>query len=194
MRKQSGFTLIELLITMVVVGILAAIAIPNFKLTVQNNRLVTQSNDILGSLIYARSMAITIDNNASFPPHYVTICASSNGTSCSGSTNWQNGWIVQGYTAAVGAVSNASGTVANRVLRAYPGFTNTNTLNGAAVGSSITFYKDGTIPAGVGGNSFILCDTRGKTYARSIYLYVNGEARISPTAGKNLDGSTITAC
>ncbi len=193
MRKQTGFTLVELLVTMVVAGILASFAIPNFKLTVQNNRLVTESNDLLGSLLYARSMAITIDSNLTTPAHLVKICASSDGATCSTSNNWQSGWIVTGYTSAAGATSNTSGTATLTVLRAYPAFTNTNTLNGAAVGSSITFNKDGTTNL-AGGGSFILCDTRGVKYARSIYLYKNGEARVSQTAGQNIDGTSITAC
>ena len=189
MRKQSGFTLIELLTTMVVVGILVAYAIPSFKLTVQNNRLVTESNDLLGAMLYARSMAVTIAASQGQP---VKVCASSDGATCSGSTNWQNGWIVTGYTSAASATSNTSGSSVSTVLRAYPAFGNSNTLNGASIGSSISFFSNGT--ASVGNNSFILCDSRGTSYARSIYLYKSGETRISPTVGKNLDGTSITSC
>ena len=38
MKKTSGFTLIELLITIAVVGILAAIAVPSFQEQVRKGR------------------------------------------------------------------------------------------------------------------------------------------------------------
>jgi len=191
MRNTRGFTLIELLITLVVAGVLAVVAIPSFKTTIYNNRLVTEANDLLAALLYARSQAIT---QGASQAHNVTVCASSDGATCSGSTNWQNGWIVSGYTyppnaATVDSTATASAPVAG-VMRTYPAFGNGNTLNGSAIGSSIGFTSNGT--ATVGDSYFILCDSRGASYARAIYLAKSGQARISPTPGQKLDGSAIT--
>ncbi|WP_413785040.1 GspH/FimT family pseudopilin [Marinobacter sp. DY40_1A1] len=55
---QRGFTIIELLILMAVLGVVAAIAIPNFSRLIQNNQLTTTNNDLVGALNMARSEAV----------------------------------------------------------------------------------------------------------------------------------------
>ncbi|MBL4712788.1 MAG: GspH/FimT family pseudopilin [Gammaproteobacteria bacterium] len=87
MKKHIGFTLIELIVTMAIVGILLVVGLPSLKTMVQGNQLVASSNDLLAALTVARSEAIK--NNAS-----VSICESSDGTSCASTGKWQNGWIV----------------------------------------------------------------------------------------------------
>lgn len=199
MRKNAGFTLIELIVTLAVAGILASLAVPSFKTTIQNNRLVTQSNDLLGAMLYARSQAISgVANGTTNPPRYVTVCASSDGATCS-STNWANGWIVSGYptapTAAPGVATNLSvpSTTAT-VMRAYPAITGNNTINSSVLGSSINFKSDGTTDVTATNPYFFVCDSRGVSYGRAVYVSGSGEARVSPTAGKELNGTTAVTC
>ena len=54
----KGFSLIELLVTVSLVGILAAIAIPNFSSTLQTNKADTEVSDLQRALNYARLEAI----------------------------------------------------------------------------------------------------------------------------------------
>lgn len=56
--NAKGFSLVELLITVSIVAILAAVAIPNFNSTLQNNRAETEVSDLQRAFNYARLEAI----------------------------------------------------------------------------------------------------------------------------------------
>jgi len=83
---MRGFTLIEMLVALSVAAILVAIAVPSFQFMIRQNTVATASNDFIAALNLARSEAIKRGND-------VEICASANGSSCSGG-NWEDGWIV----------------------------------------------------------------------------------------------------
>lgn len=57
-KQNQGFTLIELMITVVILGIFAAIAVPSFTAFVNNNRLQSASNELASLLLFARSNAV----------------------------------------------------------------------------------------------------------------------------------------
>lgn len=181
MRKAAGFTLIELLVTMTVAAILVGLAGPSFKITIQNNRLITQGNDLLASMIYARSQAIELNST-------VTVCASSDGLTCSG-TNWASGWVV-GY-----APSGGSNPVAT-MLRSHAAITGGNTLNGYISGTataSVAYLSSGML-SGSNNTNFNICDSRGANYGRYMLVTGSGIARLSTTVGKQLDGTTAMSC
>jgi len=89
MKKNSGFTLIELMVTLFIVGILLVLGIPSLKTFMQGNQLIASSNELIADLHVARSEAIKLNKQ-------VTICESTNGTSCTnpGTGDWRKGWIV----------------------------------------------------------------------------------------------------
>lgn len=175
MSKQAGFTLIELLVTMTVAVILTAVAVPSFKLTFQNNRLVSQSNDLLGAMLYARSEAIALNTN-------VTVCSSTDTVTgvCTTSAAWAGGWITK-YT-------DNTGTV--QILRMEPAISGGNTLT-STFGASVVFQPAGTLTAGAPG-TFSLCDSRGASSGRSLSLTSTGIARVSTTVGKQINGTSLT--
>ena len=87
-QRDSGYTLVEILVSIAVVSILAAIAIPSFKYVTTSNRITTEVNTLLGDMQFARAEAIKEGRS-------VTVCEANNTyTACGGSTSWDNGWIV----------------------------------------------------------------------------------------------------
>ena len=56
--RQSGFTLVELMITIAVLGIAAAIAVPNFLSQMPQWRLNGAARQVMGDLMAARMQAV----------------------------------------------------------------------------------------------------------------------------------------
>ena len=91
----AGFTIIELMITVTVAAILVGIAIPSFRGIIASNRIVTQTNELVGAINFARSEAITRNSN-------IVLCRTGTDTSTTCSValgNWTN-WIVRNVSAA----------------------------------------------------------------------------------------------
>jgi type IV fimbrial biogenesis protein FimT len=85
--NYGGFSLLDLLVTLTIASILFGIGVPNFYDLTANNRLTVATNELITSLHYARSEAVTRE----VP---VSICASEDGQSCSGTSDWGRGWVV----------------------------------------------------------------------------------------------------
>ncbi len=84
--RHTGFTLFELMIGLAIMGILVSLAVPSFQDYGRNTRVIAAQNDLVTALNYARSEAI----RRSTP---VTVCATSNFTTCAAGTFWVNGWL-----------------------------------------------------------------------------------------------------
>ena len=143
-NRISGFTLIELMVTIAVLAILVAIALPNYQAFVLNSRMTAQANDFLTSLHLARSEAVK--RNAA-----VTMSARVG--------NWANGW----------RIADAGGNV----LREHPALEGASSLggamttitfrpNGQAVTTTFNLCNPGTaiapgrnIQVGVSGRAFV---------------------------------------
>jgi type IV fimbrial biogenesis protein FimT len=85
--RERGLTMIELMIAVIILASLIAVAVPSFRDASLGSRLAATANDLLASVQLARSEAIK--RNVA-----VTLCASSDGTTCAGSGGWEQGWIV----------------------------------------------------------------------------------------------------
>lgn len=87
MKSVRGFTLIELIIVMVIVGILLTIGVPTLESTLKRNRVVSATNELVSALNVARSEAIKLGQK-------VTLCKSTDGSSCNTTSGWEDGWII----------------------------------------------------------------------------------------------------
>jgi len=85
----KGFTLLELIITLSILGIITAVAVPNFVTMVQNNRIKNTTNHIISTLQFARQ-------SAAINRKTVTACTPlpSDTSSCALTYNWNNGVLV----------------------------------------------------------------------------------------------------
>lgn len=80
-QAARGFTIVELLITVTVLGILAAVALPSFGNFVRDQRVKTAISDVYATFIYARSEAIKRAADVQVVPN--------------STTNWAQGWTVK---------------------------------------------------------------------------------------------------
>ncbi len=84
---ESGFTLIELMVTLSVLVVLMALAVPSFQSMMASSNVTTTTNDLMATLAQARSNAVRRGAR-------VTVCKSANGTQCTTSGDWEQGWIM----------------------------------------------------------------------------------------------------
>ena len=188
MKKNSGFTLVELMITLAIVGILLLVGVPSLKTFMQSNQLIASTNELLSALHVARSEAIKLNTR-------VSICDSSNGTSCGLTGDWSNGWIV--FVDAGGNLTNTGlpCTAANTdcLLRVHDGIPDNQLsvsgldANSAAI-TSFTFTARG-MPKDVAGISesgtFSICsfdDSNNVIGSRAVVLSLSGRVRVSDNA------------
>ena len=162
MNKSSGFTLLELMITVGIIGIVMAIAIPSMRVFMQNDRLTTQINTLVGHLAYAR-------NEAVLRSQQVNLCTSKDGETCSGAAAWQDGWII--YEDIDG---NDNFTVGETILKVKQALDGGNTLS-STIGPTVIYDYRGFAATAVG--SFSLCDDRGVANMKSITISPTGRVR-----------------
>jgi len=111
-QSQNGFTLYEILITLLIVGVVMTLGLPNLTAFTQNSRVTTTANDLLTSLYLARSEAARSRTN-------ITVCGSIDAPPlprvCDGTFN--DGWIIFVDTNNPAAERDVA---TENVLRAYP--------------------------------------------------------------------------
>jgi len=181
--RRSGFTLIELMVTLSVAAILMAIAIPNIRNFLSNNRLSSGVNDLLHSIQVARTEAIKRQQGS------VVVCGTTDpaaGTAALSCTyNTFRGWFVfQDLN------SNWQRDAGEPVLETHTLIDASVTVKPDANGDIVSFSASGFAnPAGakVPTATLVMCDVRGVTAVgnnstgRALFISATGRARASAT-------------
>jgi len=159
-KYENGFTLYELLVTLLIVGIVLTIGVPNMSAFTANSRMATTANDLHSSFMLARSEAARSKSN-------VTVCASANSQDAAATCNgaFENGWIVfldlDGDLQRAGAGEN--------VLRRNPAIDPKININVNANATYFSYAPTGLGRGNVGGlpafQTAVLCDDRGNVIA-----------------------------
>lgn len=85
---QRAFTIVEILIVVVILGVLAALALPSLLGFIQSNRVRSTTSEFISSLDYAKGEAIT----RGYPVSICPLVDSTVPTECG--TDWSQGWMV----------------------------------------------------------------------------------------------------
>lgn len=166
-KREGGFSLLDLMVTLAVVAIVVSVGVPSFRGVIMDNRLVTQSNQLVTSVKMARSAAVRYQRPA-------TVCASDNFDDpvpdCSASNDWSNGWIVW-----VDKDRDAA-TDANEIISVFGPIDGSSTL-GSTTASSFTYDARGF--AVTGGGDLTMCDDRSAETGRLIRVNAVGRTNVS---------------
>ena len=164
MKKNSGFTLLELLVTVALIAIVMAIAVPSMSTFTQNDRLTTNINQLVGHLAYARSEAVKRSQQ-------VSVCVSNDAATCTGGS-WADGWIVY-----IDADADNSFTAGEELLRVQQALGGNNSLTPTGIGNQITYDNRGFVNAASIG-SLQLCDNRSGPYGKTVRITTTGRVRM----------------
>lgn len=153
---QHGFTLYELMITVLIVGVVLTVGLPNMRQYSQNSRMTSTANDFHAAFHLARSEASRAKTN-------ITICPSVDGVACGGT--WDQGYIV--FVDTDGNL--ATGGVNETVLRAHPEAEEGVSFAVANDATYFSFAATGRGRVNVGGlpalSQIVMCDDRGNITA-----------------------------
>lgn len=174
---QKGVTLLEILITLALISVLAAWAVPSFQNSLRNSAIQTITADFLSTLSFARAEAIRLKQT-------IIICPSENGTTCTESNSWENGWLIY-------ADKNNSNTLDSpdgepELLKTFSG-SEASAISlrpSTDLGTPIQFDTQGKIVTDLG--YFVACSDGKIESAKTIIL-----TRFQPRLGSDSDGDNI---
>ncbi len=159
---QQGFTLYELLVTVMIMGIILSLGVPNFLEFTRNNRMAATSNDLLSAFTLARTEAVKRKTT-------VTVCSSLNpeaaNPACGGT--FADGWVV--FVDDAGPTPNVQIDAAEEVIRSVGPMPDGITLQTNGGANYFTYAATGFGFGNIGGapalRGALMCDARGNVPA-----------------------------
>lgn len=190
--KMAGFTLIELMVTLAITAIIVTQAVPSFDTMIKNNRLVSQTNSLVGDINLARSEAVKRGVR-------VILCRSADPTlanpTCGGTANtWTSGWLVF----ASGDGNNTYQVGVDTLIRV--GKPRANSLQIKTNNTSnhnLEYNSDGTTNEAGGTAAFAICDDRDgdgtydTAFGRQIQVNPVGHVKLIQAPIPNCDAPNV---
>jgi type IV fimbrial biogenesis protein FimT len=185
-ERETGFTLLELMVTVMILGILLTIGVPNFMEFQRNNVMAAAANDLISAVLLARTEAV----KRQAP---VTLCASANpmadAPACGVGANTGYIVFVDAVNPLVPAATDGNAVVdgGETVLFQHPAPTGTMTV--ASDSPYISFAASGWAQQATGqplpsANTVLFCDDRGNrdsggtSSARVVVIAATGRPQI----------------
>lgn len=185
-RQELGFTLMEVLVTVAVLSIVVSLALPSFRVTLQNNRRAAALNDFVVTLSHARGLAV-----ARRVP--VTVCRSNayaaTTPTCAAGSGWEDGWLTFLDVNGDGTFDSATDSVERRHEALPSDITfrgNTKVVNRVTFNNAGVTNNNGTLA---------LCDSRGWSTANSRVVVISTGGRVQAISPDLQDDPTpVSSC
>jgi len=104
LKAENGFTIIELMVVIALIAIIAGFAVPQFGRVIENNRVISTTNSVVGLVNFARSEAIRRGVR-------VTVTSASNSVSA---TLTSDGSLIRRIEEAAGSITVTAGAITFR--------------------------------------------------------------------------------
>ncbi len=190
-RSQNGVTMVELLTTVAVSAALLGVAVPNLSEFVQDNRIITTTNDFVSAINAGRAEAVkrgaTVilcrTGNPGADPSSLACRAPTPEGEANQRDDWAAGWIMYvkpGYSGVGGTggdYNHATDGDPIAVGNAAPG--GVKIKSNSEGNQWLAFYADGTLNEGGGTALYAVCDDRGVEPGRLVTVPSVGRPLIS---------------
>lgn len=158
-NRTQGFTLTELMVTVSIVGIMLALAVPSLRSFILDNRLASQAAEFAGALAMARSEATKRSGRVVVSP------------------------VVSGFDSGWQVWSDSNGNAlldpGEAVLRIHEDL-HGNTLTSTGAAAPIVYLPTGFMDIAAGATRiFQLCDSRSGEKGREIRISATGRVSIN---------------
>ena len=186
-RRIRGFTLVELMVTLVIVAILLALAVPNFHTLIENSRQNGVVDSLMTSFNAARNTALSRDATVMVCP--VAPPASPGqpaGAACT--TSWGSAANGSAWMVSIQPPAPAASVILS--TQVVPGGNNL-TISALGGSTSMLFSGRGLV---TGSDTLVVCDNRGPTYARAVEVNPTGFVQASSVRGQTPGGAAISSC
>jgi len=154
-REIAGLSLVELMITILVLAILLAVAVPSLRTAMRRGYVSNTTNDLAGDLAYARA-------EAAGRHKYVSICRSTDAETCDTGTSssYATGWLIYAYDGGSTGPNQTYSTTADpahALLRASKGDDRTSI---SATDEKVLTFNQSGLPVTNNGRTaenFVIC-------------------------------------
>lgn len=167
--QGKGFTLIEIQITVAILAVLTAVAVPSFQKFIESNQVASRATRFMTALQFMRIEAVKRNTT-------VRMCQSDQGILCDGDS-WQDDWLIWVDSELDG--SHEAGDV-QEVLRVFVSLSDGVGLDNSRDLEWIGYRFDGTIvgSSGLANSTWTFCPRSGDgEYARKVVINRVGRAR-----------------